>query len=131
MNQDMHPTVTQLRENLASPDAFRTWLAGQSKTVFGYSVGKGGMTSWGMPDAGAENCTPLAAYMALGPLAGQARSTLSDTTHAYWWIEGQAYALMLPEWARALQNALGMLGTRAGKEVLKQLDAVIEASNET
>lgn len=128
MNHDMHPTVTKLREALATPDAFRAWLAQQGGVQFGYSneaYRNTFATPWGARLGGQENCTPLAAYLHQVLLIGKTDRTLSDTTHCYWWLEGCAYSLMLPEWARAFQRAIGPSLIK-GEAALAKLDEAVE-----
>jgi hypothetical protein len=101
---DMHGTVTRLRAELATPDGFRAWL-GRRKA--------------------SDLCSaPLADYISAVLTADRSRGEQSDSTHAYWWIDGQPYSLMLPEWARALHRGV------AGKppniiSVLEVLDTIV------
>jgi len=116
-------TATQLREALSTPDTFRQWLEGQGRIRFG--THDRGVTPWGTTYGSWQDCTPLAAWMFCEALRGHTKQTLSDDTHAYWWVERQVHSLMLPEWARAFQRAIGM-GACSGEQALSALGDVID-----
>lgn len=120
---DAHPTVTMLRDRLETPEEFTQWLEGQESILFGHSTElykPGDLTPWGTPIGGWQDCTPLAAYLHYLDVSDK---TLSDDTHCYWWVDGRAYSLMLPEWARALQREIGMFPV-PGAAVLEKLEGV-------
>lgn len=83
---DLHPTVTKLREKLRTPDEFSAWLEAHRDATL---------------------ISPLAEYIADALADENAYTVTSESTHCYWWINGHAYSLMLPDWARALYRREG------------------------
>lgn len=101
---DMHKSVTDLREALRSPQQFCAWLATMDDEFqFGSVDPKRNDDGSYIPGIPAIEGTPMAYFLRS---IGHDR-TLSDTTHAYWWIKDRAYSLMLPDWARQFQRKIG------------------------
>lgn len=101
---DLSPVVTQLREELKTPQAFRAWLVAVDDAFkFGLIEAKkndDGTYTNAVPEYAA---TPICYFLRE---RGLDRPT-SDATHCYWWDGSQAYSLMLPDWARVFHKSVG------------------------
>lgn len=100
---DLSPVVTELREELRTPQAFYAWLASVADDFkFGMIEAKKTDNGYipGIPD---YEATPLCYFLKERGL----NHPSSDYTHCYWWDGPQAYSLMLPDWLRQYHKAVG------------------------